>query len=62
MTLYRGQRVNTPKGPGIVNYWRMAAPNYTEMEVVSVRLEHREQDIGYEGTIFPINQVTPMED
>jgi hypothetical protein len=58
MTFKTGQRVTTPLGAGVVVYQRMAPPTYSEAEAVSVRLDARREDPGYEGTIFSADKVT----
>lgn len=56
----RGQRVNTPKGLGGVAYQRMAPPYYSTPEAVSVVLDSERDRIGYAGTIFKAEEVTPI--
>lgn len=45
---------------GIVAYVRMAPPDYTEPEAVSVVLETKQNMPGYSGTIFPANKIKPL--
>jgi hypothetical protein len=58
-TYEQGQRVTTPLGPGTVAYQRLAAPDYTEAEAVSVVLDDRRERYGYTGTLFAAYKVTP---
>jgi hypothetical protein len=64
MTFTTGQRVNTPLGPGSVNYQRMdSATGYRDAAVVSVQLDDRPGDSHkglYGGTIFRAADVTPI--
>lgn len=55
----KGQTVTTPQGRGIVIYVRMAGPDYTEPEAVSVLLDNRSNRPNYAGTIFPAEHVHP---
>ncbi len=57
----QGQKVNTPKGTGIVVYIRMAPPDWNNPKAVSVFLDARRNDYNYSGTIFPAEQVKPAE-
>lgn len=59
MTFEKGQRVNTPLGPGTVAYQRLAAPDYRDAEAVSVVLDDRRDRYGYTGTLFAAYKVTP---
>ena len=56
----RGDRVRTHKGPGTVNYVRMAPPGYTEIEAVSVLLDHKVKP-GYEGSLFAAQDVEVID-
>ncbi len=58
MTFQRGQRVNTPLGPGSVAYQRMRPPEYREAEAVSVVLDDRANRPFYVGTVFRAEEVT----
>lgn len=42
---------------GIVAYVRMAPPDYSQPEAVSVILETKQNMPGYSGTIFPADRV-----
>ena len=53
-----GIRVQTPFGQGAVAYVRMAPPDYATVAAVSVKLDGRELDHNYTGTILPVEQVT----
>ncbi len=51
----KGDRVETPLGPGTVAYVRMAPPDYADyamVAAVSVVLDHCRETPGYEGTVF----------
>lgn len=52
-----GQKVMTPLGPGVVQYKRMAPPDYYKVAAYSVRLDSKASDPKYNGTIFPAAQV-----
>lgn len=52
MTLIKGTRVTTPRGPGTVAYVRNLPPAYTTPEAVSVVLDSDKDKPGYAGTIF----------
>lgn len=59
----KGDRVNTPLGPGLVNYLRMDhLGDLTKIAAVSVLLDSRVLTDFYDrysGTIFPATDVTP---
>jgi hypothetical protein len=57
---FKNQRVTTPLGPGRVVYQRMAPPSYSEPAAVSVRLDSKESEPRYAGTIFPAADVAPI--
>ena len=59
MTFCKGERVDTPQGPGTVVYQRMLSPEYVEAAAVNVRLDSRHRDITYTGTIYLAGLVTP---
>lgn len=59
MRYTKGQRVRTPAGLGTIAYERLAAPDYTEAEAVSVVLDG-ETRAGYVGTIFRAATVEPL--
>ena len=64
MTFTRGDRVNTPSGPGTVNYIRMLPPDYTAIGVVSVALDRRFDDLmagKYFGTIFTPEKLAKLD-
>jgi hypothetical protein len=61
MTFSQGQRVTTPLGLGTVAYQRLAGPDYTAAEAVSVVLDDRRERYGYTGTLFAAYKVTPCE-
>lgn len=53
MMFDRGDRVSTPDGFGTVQYRRMLPPNYSDVEVYSVRLDRKaEGSSSYTGTIY----------
>lgn len=56
----KGQKVMTPQGVGTVNYVRMAPPDFTVPEAVSVFLEKHDSRINYSGTIFKFDDVSPV--
>lgn len=64
---HKGQKVKTPLGEGIVNYQRMAYPNYSEAEFVSVFLKKKLEEMNkppfpnYSGTIFPAKDIEILE-
>lgn len=58
MNFTKGQRVNTPQGPGKIVYVRMMLPTYSEVAVVSVSLDSRQKDPTYTGTIFKVEEVS----
>lgn len=58
MNFVKGERVMTPLGVGRVAYQRMAPPDYTNAEVVSVLLDDRINNTGYNGSLFPADKVT----
>jgi hypothetical protein len=49
----KGDRVLTPRGPGVVAYVRMAPPDYANVGAVSVRLDGGTGD----GTVFDVSDV-----
>ena len=56
----RGLKVQTPKGPGTVNYARMAQPikvSGNRWEAASVRLEG-----ALNGTIYPAEEIELLEE
>lgn len=56
--LRQGAYVDTPGGTGIVVYARMAAPDYTCVEAVSVLLDgYKHQNPWYVGTTFLADKV-----
>lgn len=58
MIFHKGQRVNTPMGPGSVAYQTMEPPDYREVLSVSVILDSRRDNDNYSGTIFSAKKVT----
>lgn len=58
----RGQRVQTPLGPGQVAYQRMGPPNYSKPVAVSVVLDAKQNKPGYTGTIFDAEKVKPLKE
>lgn len=44
---------------GRLVYQRMAPPDYSKPEAISVFLDSQRERSGYVGTIFPANQVRP---
>lgn len=54
-----GDRVNTPRGPGEVVFVRMAPPDFSKIAAVSMRLDSRNLDRGYTGTMFSVDLVSP---
>lgn len=64
MRLYafeRGDRVDTKFGPGSVVYIRMAPPNFSDVEAVSVYLDARRARPDYVGTMFLPSEITRRE-
>lgn len=55
-----GQRVRTPQGTGRVAYQRFGPPSYTQAEAVSVILDAKRRCVGYSGTIFSADAITPI--
>lgn len=55
-----GDRVLTPSGPGTIAYIRMAPPDYTRAEAVSVVLDAKRNTAGYGGSIFAADQVRAL--
>jgi hypothetical protein len=55
-----GQKVNTPLGPGVVQYKRMAPPDFCRAATYSVRLDSKAFDPMYNGTIFTAEQVVAI--
>ncbi len=62
MKMAQGDRVlaGAEAKPGAVNYVRFAPPDFRELAAVSVILDERQGDAGYEGTIFDAAQVRPL--
>jgi hypothetical protein len=58
----KGQRVQTPLGPGQVAYQRMGPPNYSKPEAVSVVLDAKQNKPGYTGTMFDAKKVKPLRE
>ena len=62
----KDDRVLTPLGTGTIVYRRMAAPNYSEAETYSVRLDkpayvlNSNYQPNYAGTIFLASQVKEL--
>ena len=56
-----GDRVDTPYGAGTVAYVRMAWPEFTVVEAVSVVLDEKVGKPGYVGTIVSPDDVTEAE-
>lgn len=60
----KGDRVNTPNGPGSVIYKRMAGPDYTRVAMYSVCLDYRKAESeqppfpNYSGSAFPAEEIT----
>lgn len=61
MSFTRGERVMTPNGPGRVNYVRMAPPDFSKVEAVSVVLDRHLDRPSYAGTIYPAGNVWSIE-
>ncbi len=61
MTFTPGDRVNTPLGPATVLTQRMEPPTYRHAAAVSVRLDSRQTDPRYSGTVFAAADVEPLE-
>ena len=57
--LHAGQKVKTPHGAGRVQYVRMAPPDFTAVEAVSVLLDGR---AAYGGTIYAAKDVVAIEE
>jgi hypothetical protein len=58
----RGSRVSTPSGNGIVIYRRMRGPDYSEVDVYSVKLDEPiPSDRPYTGTIFSAEEVKEFQ-
>lgn len=53
----KGDRVNTPFGPGTIAFKRMAAPTYSEAQAYSVVLDEKADRIGYTGTMVSADDV-----
>ena len=60
MRFTQGQRVRTPGGLGNVAYERLAAPDYTAAEAVSVVLDSERTRAGYVGTIYRAEAIEPL--
>lgn len=58
--LQPGDRVQTPAGPGVIVYRRMAPPDFRGAAAYSVRLDARRAVPGYHGTVFPADAVTTL--
>lgn len=58
----KGQRVQTPSGPGTVAYQRMGPPNYSKPIAVSVVLDAKRDKPGYSGTMFDAKKVKPLKE
>ena len=58
----KGQRVQTPLGPGQVAYQRMGPPNYSKPVAVSVVLDAKQNKPGYTGTMFDAKKVKPLKE
>lgn len=54
----KGDRVTTPGGLGTVAYKRMAAPDYSQVEVYSVRLDDKSNIRNYTGTLYLAKEVS----
>ena len=57
--MQKGDRVNTAWGPGTVAYVRMASPDYTTVDAVSVVLDSKRTRPGYSGTIVAPADLRP---
>lgn len=55
--MYKGDRVKTPSGIGTVVYVRMAAPDYSKPEAVSVKLDGN----NHTGSMWPASAVTLLD-
>lgn len=55
-----GDRVATRHGLGVILYQRMAPPDYAQPAVFSVRLDAKQHEAGYTGTIIPVDQCCPL--
>jgi hypothetical protein len=53
----QGDRVETKQGPGEVAYVRMAPPEFSRPQAVSVVLDAKRGTLGYAGTIFAAAEV-----
>lgn len=58
----KGAIVQTPNGPGVVAYVRMAAPDYTQPIAVSVVLDHKRGLRGYVASMYSIRDVRLVEE
>ena len=57
----QGDRVDTPGGPGTVVYKRMAAPDFVEVAVYSVKLDNSHYSPnGSTGTLYQAKQVKAL--
>jgi len=58
VSFYKGDKVSTPLGLGTVAYVRMAPPDYSSAQAVSVVLDARRGKPGYTGTMFKASDVS----
>lgn len=54
-----GSRVLTPHGAGVINYVRMAPPDYREVAAVSVVLDSKKHIPSYNGSIVSVENIQP---
>jgi hypothetical protein len=54
-----GDHVVTPDGPGRVAFWRFGPPTYTQVVAYSVKLDARQEEYNYSGTMYPADRVLP---
>mgnify|MGYP003403044754 CR=1 FL=1 len=57
----KGDKVSTPDGLGTVVYKRMKAPDYSKVEVYSVRIDSKCNTTNYSGTIYLAKDVGPSD-
>lgn len=56
-----GDKVMTPGGPGVVQYCRMAPPDFLKVAVYSVKLDTAIHNPNYNGSLYPADQVKSLE-
>jgi len=50
-------RVKTPRGYGTIVYVRMRPPEYSEVAAASVKLDDKDGQFGYCGTMFSVDEI-----